>query len=521
MTLFTPPSVVLRPYQELGINQISSSFQSGNKRVILCMATGSGKSKTAMRIVQRTLERKKRVLFLCDRNLLVDQFAAEAREWNLDHGVIRKGGFDNRLANFVIASKDTFASIYLRRKRFEPPPYDLIIPDECHRGSAPTWQKVFELYPSAYRVGLTATPIRPTGASLGPEYQDIVCPIKPSELRQQGYLVSAKCFSPSFPDLRGVRRGADGDYNRSDLEKVMNRKNMVGDVVGWWKRLAVDRPTITYGVSIKHSIALRDNYLKEGIKAVHIDGKSSDEELIDAFNAFREQRIKILCCADLLTEGIDLPLCSCIQIVRPTKSLRLALQMYGRAMRPHDATEKIDMLVIDHAGVVLYNGLPGQDIPWTVNPEDGNVQERLKKEQEEGKLPTPIICTECFFMYQGLPACPQCGHKPEKRGKDIAMRAGTLVEVDSAAAPKPGINYDKIWGRCLATAANSGRTFGTAAAIFKSQTGKTPWEAMGEAFRGMPPRLPDERQTDPKRVLYNWKAFVIDTYPEFRRKQFA
>ncbi len=518
MTIFQPTPKILRIYQNAAVDQTSRSFQRGNKRVIVCIATGGGKSATAMEIIRRTLARKKRALFLTDRNILIDQFDREAELWGLSHGVIRKGGFTDRLNNFVIASKDTFSSIYLKKQRFELPPYDLLVVDECHRGGAPTWQQLFAQYTNSFRIGLTATPIRPNGESLGPEYQDIVCPIKPSQLLAEGHLVSAKCFSPTFPDLARVRRGADGDYSKADLNKVMNRNNMIGDVVGWWKRLAVDRPTITYGVSIKHSIALRDAYLLAGIKAVHLDGKSTDDELIAAFTAFKEGRIKILCCADLLCEGVDLPLCSCIQIVRPTKSLRLALQMYGRAMRPHDASGKIDMMVIDHAGVVLYHGLPGMDIDWTVDPNARPIEERMAAEREAGKLPTPIICPKCFMMYQALPACPGCGHKAEKRGKDIAMRPGTLMEVDRqhVHGPDLGIDYKKIWMRCLATAANNGRSFGTAAAIFKSQTGKAPWEAQ---VGPLPPPLPDEHQDNPDHVKLDWKMPVIDKYPDFVRQR--
>lgn len=472
-------------------------------------------SKTAMGMIKRALDRKKKVLFLCDRNILIDQFSSEASEWDLDHGLIRKGGFTDRLNPFVIASKKTFMSLYLTRQRFEIPNYDLLVVDKAHRGGSAEFQKIFQCYPDSYRIGLTATPIRPNGETLGPDYTDLICPIQPSQLLANGYLVPARCFSPTFPDLRGVRRGADGDYSKKDLEKVMNRNNMVGDVVGWWKRLSVDRPTLVYGVSIAHSIAMRDAFLKAGIKTIHLDGRSDDDQLTDAFAAFRNGQVKVLCCADLLTEGVDLPLCSCIQIVRPTKSLRLALQMYGRGLRPDNGTEKVDCVIIDHAGVVLYHGLPCTDIQWTINPDEEPIEKRLQREREEGKLPTPIICPKCFFMYQVQPACPQCGHKTEKKGRDIAMRPGTLVEVEGQKvfAPTLGVDYNKISMRCLATAANRGSTFSAASAIFKSQTGKMPWDC--EGLKAWPPELPPEQQTNPDHTLYNWKAYVMDTYPKF------
>lgn len=391
----------LRHYQVSGVEGVSKEFRAGNKNVILCIATAGGKTACAMEMIRRSLINGKKCLFLSDRNLLIKQFAAEADDWSIEYGKITANGFSNRHAPFQIASKDTFASYYLRRKIAELPHFDFVSVDEVHRAGAVTWKKVLAAYPKAFKVGLTATPVRPDGHDLAPEWQALVCPVQPSQLLAEGFLVPAECYAPTFPDLTGVRRDGDGDYNKKDLERVMNRNNMVGDAFTWWKRLGQDRQTIVYGVGINHCIALRDEYLKAGVKAVHVNGTSTEEELEDAFGAFKDGKIKVLFSADLITEGADLPICSCIQIIRPSKSLRLVLQMYGRGLRIHPESQKVDCRFIDHCldekteiltkrGFVERSVIKDDDMVAAMDIKDGSVSwqpilERIDREIGNGE----------------------------------------------------------------------------------------------------------------------------------------
>lgn len=509
-----------RPYQLDGINQVSKCFAEGKKRVIVNMQTGAGKTLLSLEMAKRACAKGKRVLFVADRRLLVEQCAREAREYGLDVGMIIRGHQENPQALFQVASKDTFLA-RIKRGTMDGGRFSFIIVDECHRSLTRTWKEMISNCGDSYVCGLTATPVRPNGSGLGPDdFQAIVKPIQSSELLQQGFIVPAICYSPEFPDLKGVGTGADGDYLKIELAKKMNKNSMVGKVVKHWRDLAQDRPTLLYGCDIAHSQAMVLEFNRASIPALHLDGTDSDDDELmkAAFADFNSGKIKILSSADLLTEGVDLPIASCLQIVRPTKSLRLYLQMMGRGLRtyidPITGAVKKNALVIDHAGVVKLHGCPGEDIDFPLDTGGRKIEEIVKEKREKGLMPAlPTTCPKCFTMFTGLNSCPSCGWKPRKAAKAKANNPGKLVLV-SGSANGAGVDPDtriKIWqaswNKALAVSANAGVSPGgnflKALMIFKSSEKRSP-EGLG--LRNMPP-------TD------GWKMAVSAIYPGFRRRK--
>ena len=242
----------------------------------------------------------------------------------------------------------------------------------------------------------------------------MVCAIPTKELVRLGFLVPCRIFAPYRPDLKGLKT-TKSDYVLDQLQTRMDVAELVGDVVEHWKELAKDRQTIVFASGVQHSIHLKDEFIKHGIPASHVDGGTPLDERDDAFRMFLSGDVQVLCNCDVATEGTDLPIAACCVLARPTKSIVKYKQMIGRVMRPWPG--KVDALILDHAGCVYRHGFPDEDVPWTL---DGNakIQDAILKQRKKGERSEPIICKKCHCAYHGM-NCPNCGYAPPKRGRSV------------------------------------------------------------------------------------------------------
>jgi superfamily II DNA or RNA helicase len=305
------------------------------------------------------------------------------------------------------------------------PHADVIIIDECHRSLAPTYLKLIKSYPHAVVIGLTATPIRGDGKGLGHVYDDMVQLPTVKELIRLGHLVEPRTYAPTIPDLTGIRvRG--GDYDERELERAMDRRSLVGDVVSHWHRLASDRPTIVFASGVKHSIHLRDEFATTGVEVAHVDGDTSLQERKRIVDDLKSRKIQVVCNYGVFTEGFDEPTLSACILARPTKHLGLYLQMAGRTLRTADNKE--DSLIIDHSGNVYEHGFVQDDHDWVL--EEGKaLTSTAADRQREFDERKPITCIKCATVYSGQLICPHCGYIPQKNGKFVESRSGDLMEV--------------------------------------------------------------------------------------------
>jgi DNA repair protein RadD len=146
-----------------------------------------------------------------------------------------------------------------------------------------------------------------------------------------------------------------------------------------------------------------------------------------AVERFRCGQTLILSNADLFGEGFDVPAIEAAILLRPTKSLSLHLQQVGRALRP--CAGKDEAIILDHAGNSLLHGLPDDLREWSLADRE--------KKKRAGPIETPVKqCTECFFVHRPARQCPNCGHVPEVKAREIEVVEGTLTEVKSAPRAK-------------------------------------------------------------------------------------
>ncbi len=165
---------------------------------------------------------------------------------------------------------------------------------------------------------------------------------------------------------------------------------------------------------------------------------------------------------------------------------------------------KKDMLVIDHAGCVLYHGFPDIDREWPLAETDN-----IDKPNPTNKppAPLPIKCPQCQALFSGTRTCPECGYlcTPQKKPKDYAKKNGTLIELSSGDLPQDTATllYQRYWGTCIATAIKRNRHAGAAAGMFKGKFGIPPWQAKVHPLPGF-----DE-----------WKQSARDVFPGFVREK--
>ncbi len=502
-------------YQLDALAQTRGHVAAGRRSVVISALMGAGKTAIGFLILKAGVDRGSRGLFLCDRRMLVKQAADDAWDWDLHVGQIMAGKGLTPDAPVQCVSKQTLDSWAVKQDRIELPPADILIEDECHRANDRRTRALRERYPNAVRVGLSATPVDEKGNGLSrADWGALVQTVMPSELIAMGRCVPSKVFVPHIPDLKGCARGKDGDYSPRALAMRLNRKNLIGDVVGWWRRLAENKPSIYYGCDVAHSVDLQREFLAAGVPAGLIYASTSDQERDSIHDRMESGELKVVVNCDVMAEGINWPFVEVVGLVRPTRRYRRFLQMAGRMMRSHGA--KTEGILIDHSGAALYHGYPDADVTWELG--DGFNVDKVNREAKEKGEARWVRCPECSLMFRQSKVCPHCGYTvgQEVRGKRpfevIDTRNGTLVELDRLAALTPeelGREKQRFWLSCIGMAVARDMHAGMAATMFKQRFKQVPWDA------GVGP-LP---QGD------GWRAPAKDVFPEFtpdgRRKRRA
>ena len=407
------------------IEQVRQAIRSGCRKILVVVPTGGGKTVIAAQIVKLAADKFRRTQFLAHRRELIYQCANKLENFGVDHGMIMAGEYPYGAADCQVSSIDTLRARCITTEKLPLPNSDIVIVDEAHRSLAPTYITLINHYGDRVVIGLTATPIRGDGKGLGHVYDYMVCGPSIGWMISHGFLVMPRTYAPTIPDLTGVPING-GDYEKKALERAMNKRSLVGDIVEHWFRLAHDRPTIVFASGVKHSINLRDEFRKAGTVAAHVDGDTPLDERKQIIADLQVGKVQVVCNYAVLTEGFDEPSLSACVLARSTKNLGLYLQMAGRTLRP--ATDKEDSLIIDHSGNVYEHGFVQDEHNWVL--EEGRaLTSTAADRQREFDEKNPITCVKCATVYTGQLICPHCGHIPEKRGKYVESRSGDLMEV--------------------------------------------------------------------------------------------
>lgn len=341
----------LRNYQYELKSRIYDSLRT-HRRTLAQLPTGGGKSVIIASIVDDAIRAGRGVIVLAHRIELVEQLADRLAHHR--PSVVANGSHPNPNADLHVAMVQTLA----RR----PIPYaNLIIIDEAHHAVAGQYQRITDHNPNARIIGFTATPERLDGRGLGDVFDDLVCGPTVSELIAEGHLTPSTIYATPLTGLSDIKTTA-GDYNKGQLATFMQRSVVRGDLVSSYQRLANGAQCIVYAASVELSRQYADEYNAAGIPAAHIDGETDRAVRSNIVERFRRGDLQILTNCSLITEGFDVPACGAVQLVRPTKSLSLYLQMVGRALRP--AEGKQTAIILDHGENVMRHGFPDDERTW-------------------------------------------------------------------------------------------------------------------------------------------------------------
>lgn len=381
----------LRYYQEVAVNRAVQAVLQGRRRILLTMATGSGKTLVAFHICWKLSEarwnragehRRPRVLYLSDRSILIDDpkdkvFApfGEAR-WKIEDGVATKGREMYFAIYQAIAEDERRPGLY---REYSPDFFDLIIVDECHRGSAAdesSWREILEYFEPAYQIGMTATPLRQDNRDT---YRYFGNPIYTYSLRQgieDGFLApyrvhrvittwDAAGWRPSAGELdRYGRVIPDEEYQTREFERVValraRTEAVARHLTGFLARTDRFAKTIVFCVDQEHASEMRralNNLSADMVRTYpdYVCRVTADEGDIGRGHLAKFQDVErltpvILTTSQLLTTGVDAPTCKNIVLVRVINSMVEFKQIIGRGTRVRDDYDKLFFNILDYTG---------------------------------------------------------------------------------------------------------------------------------------------------------------------------
>lgn len=422
----------LRDYQQELVSQIFASWKSGNRKVMLQLPTGAGKTIIFAAITNEFLKQGKRVMIIAHRKELITQAADKIRSTTKIQPGIIQSGFEQNLGSYV-----QIASIQTLIRREYPVKVDLLVFDEAHHTVSNSYKKIFEQYPNALVLGVTATPVRTDGQGFRNIYDDLISGISVTDLIQKDYLSNFRLFGAvSKIKTQGINITA-GDFNLQELSQAVAEADITGDLVPTWKKYAEGKKTILFAVDVTHSKECTKAFSNAGISAEHIDGTTPAKERDAILERFRNGKTLVLCNCNIVTEGFDVPTIEAIQCVRPTLSFVFYMQMFGRALRP--APGKEYAILIDHTNNWGIHGLPDQPQEWSLEPQCINRIIFTQECPDCGHIFQPIAHevkdVVGYFLYKNrllsvhYTICPHCPKKFQfflGRGQDLKPRQLTL-----------------------------------------------------------------------------------------------
>lgn len=446
----------LRPYQTQALEKMREKFRQGLKRVMLMLATGSGKTTIAAEMIRCANERGRRCLFICDRIELIEQASARFDQEGIEHGIIQADHWRWRTSELTqVCSIQT-----LNRRRI--PDFDLVVIDEAHVLHQAHIRMMQEFGQVPF-VGLSATPF---AKGLGKYFGGMVVGATTAELIDLGFLVNETVFAPSEPDLEGVRTVA-GDYEGKGLSEASDKPKLVADIVSTWLELGEGRKTIGFAVDIAHSKHCVADFRQAGVKAAHIDAYTDSEERRGILRDFREGDTQIVFSVDILSKGYDHPESSCLIMARPTKSLILFIQQAGRVLRT--APGKQNALILDHAGNTARHGFITDLLPSELD--DG----KKNKSGSRRNIPLPKKCRQCHYMKPAtVHKCSNCGFAPERQNT-VETVEGSLRLVKGKGKSDYSLTDKEWWYSQLSLLCEErGYKPGFAARVFRDKFGHYP-----------------------------------------------
>jgi len=440
-----------RYYQEIAINRAVQSVIQGKKRVLICMATGTGKTFVAFQIIWKLWKtgRIKKVLYLADMNILADQAK--------DRTFFPFGDALHKIQRRAVKSREIYFALYQAiteddRKNglfreYSPDFFDLIVVDECHRGSArddSKWRGILEYFSSAIQIGMTATPKRDDNVDTYAYFGNPIYTYSLKDGIEDGFLapyrvirvipsVDATGWIPDKGQLdRFCREIPYGLYETKDFERVVSLFTRTDAVAkhftDYLKKTDRFAKTMVFCVDQQHAEDMRQALHNANedltVKYPHYVARVVSDEgkigrgFLDDFQDPEKKTPVILTTSQMLTTGVDAPTCQNIVIFKVINSMVMFKQIIGRGTRLFPDKDKLSFTIIDYAGATrLFTDPDFDGFPEFMSQEEidqlGNivstsaepVEEEAKEEEAEAgpeEVEEPGVEIRKFYV-NGVP----------------------------------------------------------------------------------------------------------------------
>ena len=368
--------IKLFDYQEDMKERIEKALRL-HRSVMAQMPTGTGKTYLLTAVIDSFVSNnpKEIVWIVAHRRELVSQ---------IDETVRKFQSYSASNTSSLLSSVKARSIQWLMRHydEIEEEP-GMIVIDEAHHALAKTYKEMWERFPNAKFLGLTATPCRLNGKGFTDLFDVLVQSWSVPEFISKGRLatydfVSIKSDGVTQRLIDSLqKRGADGDYQNKEMDMLLNKKPSIERLYQSLEEYSKGRKGIVYAINISHAQKITKLYQEHGVKAIAIDSKTPATERQQDIEAFKRGDIQVLVNVDIFSEGFDCPDVEFVQLARPTLSLAKYLQMVGRGLRV--AKGKKNCVIIDNVGLYRVFGLPSQVWNWNAMFE-GKLKVGKKKE---------------------------------------------------------------------------------------------------------------------------------------------
>jgi len=430
-----------RYYQRIAINRTINAITEGKKRILITMATGTGKTYTAFQIVWRLWKSglKKKILYLADRNILVDQTMLNDFKPFKNHMT--------KVTNKTLdSSYEVFFALYQQLidnntedflkilKQLKPNFFDLIIVDECHRGSAKDdsqWRNILDYFSDAIHIGMTATPKETNEVSNISYFGEPVYTYSLKQGIDDGFLAPYKVVrvnldidSKGFRPYKGQRdihgqEIEDREYNSADFNKTLiieeRIKVVAKTITDFLKENDRYAKTIVFCDTTRHAELMREALINENADIVQENSKyimritGDDEEgknQLDNFIAVDSKYPTIVTTSKLMTTGVDCKTCKLIVLDNNINSMTEFKQIIGRGTRLNPIYGKEYFTIMDFKGASRlfadpdFDGDPMEiDENWTPN-KNLSISYGSNKSNIDNKISTQTLCEEKNLVYR-------------------------------------------------------------------------------------------------------------------------
>lgn len=373
----------LRSYQQTAKESIFIEWDSFDS-VMLQMPTGTGKTRLFTSIIndikQYSIEKREavKILVIAHRTELIDQIDKSLQHYRVAHGILA-GGYERDLKLPVqVASIQTITNRF-NIERAKSLNVQFVIIDEAHHSMAETYRKLWDLYPNAKFLGVTATPWRMSGSGFLSLYSKLILSMPIKQFIHEGWLSIYKYYSLGRNSETQITIDSihefdiEGDYKISALEREFDTSKIRARLLDSYLKYARGKKGIIYSISREHSKHICADFQEHGISIVNVDSNTPAKVRKEYVEDFKRGIIEIIVNVDIFSEGFDCPDIEFIQMARPTRSLAKYLQQVGRGLRT--TASKQACIILDNVGLYNRFGLPDAARHWNAHFKGKGVDE--------------------------------------------------------------------------------------------------------------------------------------------------